>query len=67
MARMVANKGLTVALTETAQRMTNIDVETPIDQYFDPITKLLNKTSLYTKPSNLFGTLIEGPVISLAL
>ena len=67
MARMVATKGLTVALTETAQAMTHIDVETPIDQYFNPINSIMNKTSLYTRPGNLFGTLFEGPVVSLAL
>jgi hypothetical protein len=62
MARMVATKGLTVAMTEAAQKVTGIDVETPLDQFFDPFNRLLHKASLYTRPGNLFETITEGPI-----
>jgi hypothetical protein len=63
MARMVATKGLTVAMTETAQSLTGINVETPLDQFFDPIGTLSHKTSLWTRPENIFGTLFEGGLV----
>ena len=62
MARMVATKGLTVAMTETAQKVTGIDIETPLDQFFDPLKTLMNKASLYTRPENLFDTILWGPI-----
>lgn len=64
MAKMVATRGLTVAMTETAQAATGIDVETPLDQYFDPIKTLLNKASLYARPSNVFETIFFGPAVN---
>lgn len=64
MAKMIATKGLTVALTETAQAATKIDIETPLDQYFDPMRSLLNKTSLYSRPENIFETIFYGPAIN---
>lgn len=63
MTKMIATKGLTVGLTEAAQKLTGIDVETPLDQFFDPIDSLLRKASSYTKPVSLLETMFAGPLL----
>ena len=67
MAKFIAEKGLTVALTETAQELTHIDIDTPLDQYFNPFDTMMRKASLYTHPKDIFDTLFTPTIAETAL
>ena len=62
MVRLASRKALTVALTEGGRNLLGAG-ETPIEQFYNPIDNLANKTGLITDPVDMLRDIFTSPFI----
>lgn len=58
MLRVMKRKGVSLFLLESAQGATGLDVETPMDQFFDPFAALSRKVTGWGDPLSIFGNIL---------
>ena len=63
MVKLLQRRSVTVFLTEAIQKATNIDFETPLDQFYNPFTSVFRKTSAWGDPMNVFGLMVTPAAI----
>ena len=61
MIRMAGRKGLTMFLTEGAQKASGLDIENPLDPFYEPVESLQMKVSLWGDPINVFKDVLVSP------
>lgn len=62
MLKMVSKKSASMFITESIQAIPGIDLETPMDQFYNPFTNLTRKIGAWGDPLNIFEHILTVPV-----
>lgn len=63
MVKLLQRRSVTVFLTEAIQKVTNLDFETPLDQFYNPFNSIFRKAGAWGDPMNLFGLIMTPAAI----